>query len=96
MDLLANRSHLAVLSRQDKALICCRFNGDGDGVPSEKLRRSFVDANHWPTDNGLRAAEALSELALELEARTAQDIGAVASFDSKSDLIAFELACDGR
>jgi hypothetical protein len=96
MDLLANRSHLAVLSRQDKALICCRFNDSGDGVPSEKLRQSFVDANHWPTENGLRAAETLTALALELEAKTARDIWAVARFDSKSDLIAFELACDGR
>jgi len=38
----------------------------------------------WLTDNCLRAAEALSELALELEAKTARDIGAVASFDNKS------------
>jgi hypothetical protein len=47
MGLLANQSHLAVLSPQDKALRCCRFDGDGDGVPSEKLRRPFVVANHW-------------------------------------------------
>lgn len=30
----------------------------------------------WLTDNYLRAAEALFELALELEAKTARDIGA--------------------
>jgi hypothetical protein len=47
MELLANRAHLAVLSRQDKALRCCRFNGGGDGVLSEKLRQPFIVANHW-------------------------------------------------
>ncbi len=54
------------------------------------------ELDSWLTDNCLRAAEALSELALELEAETARDIGAVASFDSKSDFIALKLASDGR
>ena len=47
MDLLANRSHLAVLSRQDKALRCCRFNDDDDGVTdlakAEGLAANYID-----------------------------------------------------
>lgn len=64
------------------------------GVFHSMLVRRELDS--WLTDNCLRSADALSELALELEAKTARDIGAVASFDSKSDFTALKLASDGR
>jgi hypothetical protein len=52
------------------------------------LRREL---DRWLTDNYLRAAEALSQLAQELDAQAVRDIAAIRFFDSKKDFIALNL-----
>lgn len=46
----------------------------------------------WLTDHSLRAAEALSDLALRLEAQALEEIQRLGPLASKSDFIAFKLA----